>query len=152
MDRGIDFSEPTIIPVRYSYVDRMKLLYHVHYLEFFEWARSDWIKRFWRPYREVEDGGDALVVVEAHLRYFQPAFYDDLLLAYARPYDWGQSRLEFQYLIRRSEEDKPICTGHTVHCYVDARRKPKPLPLSLREVLHHLARSPSSPLNHPPSY
>ncbi|MFN3820925.1 MAG: acyl-CoA thioesterase [bacterium] len=147
MDRGITFFDSTLISVRYSYVDRMKFVYHVHYLEFFEWARSDWMKKFWKPYREIEEQGDALVVVEARIRYLRPAFYDDLLLTFVRPYDWGRSRLEFEYLIKRSGEEESVCRGHTIHCYVGSDGKPKPFPTDLREVLEKLAQKFSSQVN-----
>jgi len=135
VDRGLGFGEPTRTRVRYSQVDRMRLLYHVVYLEFFEWARAEWARRFWKPYKELEDAGLVLVVIEAKLRYLKPAYYDDELLLYARPYDWGRSRLEFDYRIERLGEPQPICAGHTAHCFLNLQGKPVKLPDDLRELL-----------------
>ncbi len=138
MDRGLAFGKPTHTRVRYSQVDRMKLLYHINYLEFFEWARSDWVRNYWKPYKELEDAGLILVVLEAKIRYLRPAYYDDELLLYARPYDWGHSRLEFEYKIERLGETQPLCTGHTAHCFLNPQGKPVKMPDDLKELLEGL--------------
>ncbi len=123
------------VRVRYSEVDRMGLLYHVNYLEYFELARSEWIRRFWKPYRRIEDEGLMLVVVEAHLRFHRPAYYDELLEIEARLEDWGRSRLTFAYRIFRTGDDKPLCTGRTGHCFVTGKGELCRIPERLRELL-----------------
>lgn len=122
--------EPTVIRVKYSDVDRMGLLYHVNYLEYFEVARSDFIRRFWKPYKEIEDSGLALVVIEAELHYLKSGKYDDLLNVYAEPFSWGRSRFEMRYRIERDGE--LLCTGRTAHCFIDKKGVPTRMPDELR--------------------
>jgi len=117
----------------------MGLLYHVHYLELFEWARSDWVRNCYRPYKELEDDGLTLVAVEATVRYHRPAYYDDLLLVTARPLDWGRSRLEFDYRIAREGEPDAIASGRTAHCFVLREGKPVALPVDFRRILESLS-------------
>ncbi|MDP8229317.1 MAG: thioesterase family protein [Candidatus Electryoneaceae bacterium] len=111
-------NKPTHVQVRYGEVDRMGLLYHVNYYEYFEWARSDWIRNFWRPYKEIEDDGYALVVIEGHIHYHSPAYYDDRLEVTMDVIDWGRSRIRFSYAICREGESEPLCTGSTSHCFI----------------------------------
>ena len=113
MDRKLAQHHRITVKVRYSEVDRMGLLYHVNYLEYFELARSDWVRKYYRPYREIEDEGYALVVIEAKLKYHKPAYYDDNLEVEVMPCDWGHSRLAFKYAIYRQGESEPLCTGKT---------------------------------------
>ncbi|HHE46805.1 MAG TPA: acyl-CoA thioesterase [Bacteroidetes bacterium] len=121
MDREIELSTSVSLRVRYSEVDRMGLLYHVNYLEYFELARSEWIRRFWLPYKEIEDRGYALVVLEAHIRFIRPAYYDDGLTVTATISDWGRSRIKFNYNIHRAGEGELICTGSTSHCFINSK-------------------------------
>lgn len=128
-------SSTTSIRIRYSETDRMGLAYHVNYLEYFELARSDWFRQFWRPYREIEDEGYCLVVTEAHIHYLRPASYDDLLRIEVRPEEWGQTRITFSYTVRQENETEPICTGRTVHCFIDRNGKAIHMPAELQRRL-----------------
>ena len=135
MERGLEGSQTTTVRIRYSEVDRMGLLYHVNYLEYFELARSDWVRNYWKPYKEIEDSGYTLVVIEARLNYHKPAYYDDLLNIIIRPTDWGSSRITFEYTINRDDEDEPLCRGSTSHCFIDRDGKVARIPEELKEKL-----------------
>ncbi|MDP8238502.1 MAG: thioesterase family protein [Candidatus Hatepunaea meridiana] len=135
MDRELNGKQITTVRVRYSEVDRMGFLYHVNYLEYFELARSDWVRNFWRPYKEIEDEGYSLVVIEVSLKYHRSAFYDDVLKIKTRPTDWGHSRITFEYAIYRKGETDPLCTGRTSHCFVGKDGKVTRMPEGLKETL-----------------
>jgi len=135
----IRIDKPVRIRVRYSEVDRMNYCYHVNYLEYFELARSDWIRRLWKPYKELEESEHGLVVTEAHLRYRRPAFYDDELEITVFCNEWGASRLNFLYEIRRSGEAAILCEGSTRLCFVNRSGRPIRIPMELKEILDNLA-------------
>ena len=141
MGRKVVSSDPTQIRVRYSDVDRMGLLYHVNYLEYFEVARSDWIRRFWQPYKEIEDSGLSLVVIEANIRYIRSARYDDELEAYVDVTDWGRSRLVFEYRIYQKGDPQLICSGRTSHCFIGRNGIPTKMPEELRALLNEKAEA-----------
>ena len=128
----------TYICVRYSEVDRMGLVYHVNYLEYFELARSDWVRDFWRPYKDIEDEGYALVVIEANITYFRSALYDDRLKIEVSPTDWGKSRIKFEYAIYRDKETEPLCIGSTSHCFIGRNGKVTRIPEQLKTKLDKL--------------
>jgi acyl-CoA thioester hydrolase len=121
----------------------MGLLYHVNHLEYFEVARSDWIRKFWRTYREIEDEGYCLVVLEATIRYIQPAYYDEELVVKVKPTEWGRSRITFAYEIHRRGKREPICTGETRHCFIDRKSRAVKMPEELRKRLDEAITTPS---------
>lgn len=135
MDRSLAGNNSTSVRVRYSEVDRMGLLYHVVYLEYFELARAEWVRHFYKPYLEIENDGYALVVIEASLNYHGPAYYDDELVVETQPCDWGNSRLAFEYAIYRKGESSPLCTGRTSHCFIDKKGNVTRMPDDLRKKL-----------------
>ncbi len=140
MERRVNGTASISVRVRYSEVDRMGFLYHVNYLEYFEIARSDWVRRFWRPYKEIEDEGYSLVVLEAYIKFIHSAYYDDILKIEATISDWGHSRIKFNYAIYREGETDPLCTGNTSHCFIDQSGKVTRMPEELREKLETILR------------
>lgn len=116
----------------------MGLLYHVAYLEYFEVARSDWIRQIWKSYREIEDEGYALVVIEAELKYLKPAQYDQLLQVELDVPDWGRSSIVFTYAIRGKDDGELKCTGRTAHCFISTDGKPVRMPGKFQELLQKL--------------
>lgn len=123
------------VRVRYSETDRMGYVYHVNYLEYFELARAEWVRDFWKPYRQIEDDGYMLVVIDAHINYHRPVFYDELIDVEAELKEWGRSRLAFGYSISKPGSNEIICTGNTGHCFVDNKGKPCRMPEELSLLL-----------------
>ena len=69
----------SFIRVRYAETDRMGYAYHGHYAEYFEIARTDWCREIGLSYKEIEDKGILMPVMELNIQYRLPAFYDDML-------------------------------------------------------------------------
>lgn len=66
-------SATTDIRVRYAETDGMKFVYHGNYLPWFEQARMTLMDSMGVSYAELEKEGYYLPVLEARLRYHQPA-------------------------------------------------------------------------------
>jgi len=116
----------------------MGYLYHVHYFEYCEWARAEWIRQIYVPYKRIEEMGMALVVVEAQLRYHQPAYYDDLLTVSVAPESWRRGRFTLAYSVNRHDNPSPIFTATTSHCFIDKQGKPIPIPSELTDRVRKL--------------
>ena len=57
----------------------MGVVYHANYFIWFEIGRCELLRAIGRSYRELEDEGIGLPVIEAHCEYKSPARYDDEL-------------------------------------------------------------------------
>jgi len=107
--------------VRYRECDPMGVVYHTHYLDYFEAARTEALRRMGLPYRELEESGVIMPVVDARLRYHRPARYDDLLHIHTRfSLSETTARVIFDYVVRRQQSDTPLVTGTVTLCFVDA--------------------------------
>jgi len=113
----------------------MNYLYHVHYYEYCEWARAEWLRQIYKPYAEIETSGMAIVVTEAELAYHKPARYDDLLSITVEPVDWSRSRFKLGYSVHREGEPQPLFTATTTHCFINSNGKPIPIPDGLKAVV-----------------
>ncbi len=116
--------------VPYADTDQMGVVYYANYLTYFERCRNELLRATGITYRELESRGIGLPVVEAHVDYRSPAFYDDLLdlsgsVAYARG-----CRIRIDCSVFR--DGLLLASGHTVHCCMDLRtRKPVRVPPEL---------------------
>ena len=102
----IPFEEPPHrIRVRYCETDRMGVAHHGSYVAWFEEARTEWLRKRGKCYRQMEDEGDLLQIVEFEARYQRPLDFDDEILIrpvgsaqdYARPRALDFRHVEHQF-------------------------------------------------------
>jgi acyl-CoA thioester hydrolase len=72
-------SHETTVRVRYAETDRMGLLHHANYFDYFEMSRTEMLRAKGISYREVEDADHFLVIVDIGCKFKKSAYYDDLL-------------------------------------------------------------------------
>ena len=114
--------------VRYADTDRMGVAYHSNYLVWFEVGRTEWLREAGWTYREMEESGMSLPVIEAHCEYRQSARYDDELEIRTTGTLLSPIRLEFAYEIVRPADAAAIAAGRTMHASLDRDGKPCRLP------------------------
>ena len=73
------YSSTTQIRVRYGETDQMGYLYYGFYALYSEVGRAEAIRDLGYTYRELEEMGVMMPVVELNAQYFRPALYDDLV-------------------------------------------------------------------------
>jgi acyl-CoA thioester hydrolase len=69
----------TQLRVRYAETDQMNVVYYGNYAQYFEVGRVESIRQLGYSYKEMEEAGIIMPVVEMNIRYLRPARYDDLL-------------------------------------------------------------------------
>lgn len=122
----------TSVRVRYAETDRMGIVYHGNYFQYFEIGRTEAMRSLGATYRSLEERGIALAVVECAANFRASALYDDELRIVTKPSAAGRVRLRFDYEIWRG--DKLLCDGFTVlACLVNG--KPAELPAEIRGMV-----------------
>ena len=110
--------------MRYRECDPMGVVYHTHFFDYFEAARTEAFRALGLSYRELEERGVMMPVVEANVRCRRPARYDDRLLVETRfPSEAPQTRLPTRYAVRREGEEALLVEGEVTLCFVDAERR-----------------------------
>lgn len=109
------------IIVRYAETDQMGIVHHSVYPIWFELARTDLAKQAGFPYSQMEKEGVMTPLVELHCKYRKPAHYEDELIVTATISKLSTVKVEFYYEVFHPEDDKPICTGTTVHALVSSK-------------------------------
>ena len=67
----------TKIRVRYSETDRMGYVYYGNYAGYYEVGRVETLRKLGFSYKEIEERGILLPVIDFSVQYKKPAFYDD---------------------------------------------------------------------------
>lgn len=130
-----DVVRRTRVRVRYAETDRMGVVYYANYLVWFEVGRTEWLRTTGWSYREMEQEGVRLPVIEAHCEYLQPARYDDEIEVRTRATLVTPVRIRFDYEVVRVAGDTVAATGHTMHAGLDVNGRPCRLPARVREML-----------------
>ncbi len=121
------------VRVRYAETDQMGVVYHANYLVWFEVGRVELIRAMGLSYKQMEEAGCMIAVVEATARYRAPARYDDELVIETRLAASRGSVIRFDYRVVRPADGRFLCEGHTVHVVVDREMKKAPLPQPVAE-------------------
>jgi acyl-CoA thioester hydrolase len=126
--------------VRYRECDPMGMVYHAHYVDYLEAARTEALRAMGLPYRELEAAGIIMPVVELNLRFHRPAYYDELLDILTFIDQLPTARLYLRYEVRRHETQELLATGQVTLCFVDRKRnRPIRAPRMLVETLARAA-------------
>ena len=124
----------TPITVRYAETDMMGVVYHGSYLPWFEVGRTDLMKQYGLPYRQLEAEGYFLPVLEVGAKYLKPARYDDAITIVTTLREKPLLRIKLEYEVRRGDE--LLATGFTLHAFIDRAGRPVRPPASFQEKMN----------------
>jgi acyl-CoA thioester hydrolase len=130
--------------VRFAETDAQGIAHNSNYLVWFEVARVEYLQRFAGGYQRLRDLGIEALVLESHIRYLEPAKFDDRLLVHARCVDVRGARFRYEYEIERA--GVVIADGWTAHATVDGiTLRPTRVPVWLAEDIANAEGSEPSP-------
>jgi acyl-CoA thioester hydrolase len=99
-------------------VDPLEVVWHGHYVKFFELARSALLARQGYDYAAMKASGFSWPVVDLRVKYVRPARLGVPLKVTARIIEW-ENRLRVDYLIREAESGLKVTTAQTTQVAVD---------------------------------
>jgi len=100
-------------------LDPMDVVWHGHYLKYFERARCALLKRFNFDYPQMRESGYIWPIVDLRAKYVRPARYDQPLVVRAQIVEW-EHRLKIEYVIRDALGGQVLTRGHSIQVAVDA--------------------------------
>ena len=115
--------------VRYRECDPMGVVYHAHYIDYFEAARTEGLRHYGIVYKNLETRGIMMPVVDLAVQYKKPALYDDLLAITVLVPTPPKYKTRIEYEVRRQDEDAILVTGHVTLCFINMEtRRPMMAP------------------------
>ena len=122
--------------VRYAETDKMGVVYHANYLIYLEIARVEWLRNQGINYKDLEDSGIALPVVNINIDYRKSALYDDLLTIKTSLTYYKGLKVIFESKIYNQEE-KLLTEAQVTLVFVNIKTgKPIYPPVEMVEILN----------------
>ncbi|MCC9601328.1 acyl-CoA thioesterase [Stieleria sp. JC731] len=117
--------------VRYDECDPMGFVHHSVYLQYFEIGRTELLRASGGRYRDMEDEGLLVVVVNVNCRYHRPAKYDDLVQIETRIAKVTAGKIIHEYLVSR--EGEKLVSAEVTLAVIDRQGQVQRVPQSLRD-------------------
>jgi acyl-CoA thioester hydrolase len=73
------YESSTQVRVRYGETDQMSVVYHGNYVQYFEVGRVEAIRTLGISYKDMEEQGIIMPVIEWQAKFLRPAKFDDLI-------------------------------------------------------------------------
>ena len=90
--------------VRYAEVDRMGYVHHGNYAAYFEMGRTELMREYGLVYKDMEDDGYIMPLIEFKVKYFMPALYDEELTLLTKLLEPKGIRMVFEYYLYNSTD------------------------------------------------
>ncbi|HEV7231796.1 MAG TPA: thioesterase family protein [Bacteroidia bacterium] len=107
------------ISVRFNEVDSLRMVWHGHYLRYFEDGREDFGKQHQLGYLDVYAKGFLIPLVKAELDYKRPLKYGDQALVEVTYIDDPAAKLIFDYRILNAKDRTLVCSGRTIQVFLN---------------------------------
>lgn len=114
------YTSETKLRVRYAETDRMGYAYYGNYAQYYEVGRVEALRQLGLSYKSMEDSGIMLPVYTFSIKYFKPAFYDDLLTVKTIIREMPAARIRFEYQVY-NEAGVLLNEGETVLVFIDVK-------------------------------
>lgn len=112
----------------------MGYVYYGNYAMYYEVGRVESLRSLGLSYKELEEMGVMMPVLENRSKYIAPGKYDELLTIKVKMPELPNIRIRFEYEIY-NEQDRLINIGETTLVFVDMKTKK---PCKMPEVMEKL--------------
>src|SRR5258708_28798487 len=113
----------------------MGFVYHANYLIWMDMARTEHLRERGMSYKEMEQQGTFLTVTDVHVRYRQPARYDDMIRVRCWVRDLASRRGLFGDSIQRAGTAHLLAPPPTSRIALHPPNTPFPRPQAPGELL-----------------
>lgn len=114
----------TKLTVRYSETDSMGVVHHSRYFPWFEVGRTEFFKTSGMSYREVEERGVLLPLLDCYAKFIKGARYQDDIWIEVELKQLGVAKCKFEYNVVRCSDGVLLARGYTTHGFTDKQFRP----------------------------
>lgn len=118
------------IKVFYKDIDKMGVVYYSRYFEFFEQARTEFLKHISISVSDLETRGYYLPVIKTACNYHKGANLEDELVIKSNIRNLSKVKLVISYKVfNKKKMDQLLVDGFTEHCFIKkSNNKPSRIP------------------------
>lgn len=113
-----DFTAEVALSPAFHDVDVMEIVWHGHYVKYFEIARCALLQSFDYDYPQMRASGYAWPIVDLRSKYVRPARYGQALVVRATLVEW-ENRLKIDYQVRDADTGEVLTRASSIQVAVD---------------------------------
>lgn len=113
--------DQTEVTIRFNEADPLGIVWHGHYIRYFEDGRESFGKRYGISYLDFYHQGFAVPVVSVQCDYKKPLRYGDTVIVETTYLDSAAAKLKFEYKIFDTKNKMLVATGSSVQVFVEAK-------------------------------
>ena len=113
----------TEIPVRFSEVDALGIVWHGHYLKFFEDGREAFGKQYELGYLDIHKQQFVVPLVNINVDFKRTVKYGDTIIIETTYIDSPAAKIMFNYKLFRSSDSALVATGESTQIFMDLKHK-----------------------------
>lgn len=111
----------TEVTVRFNEADPLGIVWHGHYLRYFEDGREAFGKKYGISYLDFFHQGLAVPVVSVHCDYKKPLRYGNTVVVETTYVPGASAKLQFSYRMLEKISRDVVAVGTTVQVFVDVK-------------------------------
>ncbi|MBK7666250.1 MAG: acyl-CoA thioesterase [Sphingobacteriaceae bacterium] len=109
----------TEVPVRFSEVDSLRVVWHGHYIKYFEDGREAFGRECNLSYLDIYNAdGFAVPIVDVQTQYKRPLEYGDSAIIETTFINTPAAKLIFEYKIYSANHKHLVCEGKTIQVFM----------------------------------
>lgn len=110
--------------INYYETDKMGVVHHSNYIRFLEEARCRLLEEEGYPYRQIEEDGLMIPVLEVNCKYKYHVTAFDTILIDIRVVAFDGIKLTVQYTITNKANGNLVMEAETKHCFTNQELRP----------------------------
>jgi len=111
------------VPIRFSEVDSLRVIWHGHYVRYFEDGREAFGKQYQLGYLDVYEQGFAVPLIDLQVNFKKVLEYGDSAIIETTFVNTPAAKLIFDYKILSAKHGYLACTGRTTQVFMNPHNK-----------------------------
>ena len=109
------------IAIRFNEADMLQIVWHGHYVNYFEEGRQAFGDKYGLGYLQVYDQGYSIPIVKLNVDYKRALKFGDTAIVEAEYVISEAAKLIFRYTIKRKGFDEIMATGETTQVFLSKK-------------------------------
>ena len=118
MEKKIEIINTTEVRVRFSEADSLGIVWHGHYIKYFEDGREAFGMEYGLGYLDVYKEGFTIPIVKMNCDYKRPLKYGDKVLIETTYLNCEAAKMIFTYILRNSSTKEVVATGQSIQVFL----------------------------------
>lgn len=117
--KNLVLSERVSIPVRFSEVDSLRIVWHGHYIKYFEEGREAFGRKYGLGYLQVFENKLLTPIVHTSCDYKKPLEYGDVVVVETKYVDCDAAKLIFEFTVFKEKTMEIVAEGKSIQVFLD---------------------------------